>query len=79
MAGPAFRSLVFDDVPVPDFADVCVVDAAAALVRVVTAVRLKGWRGRLYFGPVRLLHPVVVRAMLRRAARGLAGGAPPPP
>jgi hypothetical protein len=154
MAVPAFRSLVFDDVPAPDFADVCViplppgaptdpkvwaerifsgegipgwvkaamglrqllvpvlgipkaprgvfavrkvvgdeallafddrhldfrvgvgVDTTTALVRVVTAVRLKGWRGRLYFGPVRLLHPSVVQAMMRRAARSLAGRKP---
>lgn len=155
MAEPGFHSLAFDDVPVPDFADVSVVplpagaptdpevwaerifsgrdvpgwvkaamgvrqllvpvlgipraprdvfavrrvvgeeallafddrhldfrvgvgvDTEASLVRVVTAVRLKGRRGRLYFGPVRLAHPVVVRAMLRRAAQGFAAEARP--
>jgi Protein of unknown function (DUF2867) len=45
------------------------VDAAAGLVRVVTTVRLKGRRGRIYFWPVRLAHPVVVRSMLRRAVK----------
>jgi hypothetical protein len=45
------------------------VDAAARLVRVTTAVRFNGWRGRLYFVPVRLLHPVVVQSMLSRAQR----------
>lgn len=36
-------------------------------VRVVTRVRLHGWRGQLYFLPVRLLHPAIVRAMVRSA------------
>jgi hypothetical protein len=47
------------------------VDAEAGLVRMVTTVRLHGLRGRLYFTPVALLHPPVVRAMLRSAARRL--------
>lgn len=47
------------------------VDSATRLIRVVTVVRLKGWRGRVYFAPVRLVHPVVVRAMLKRALREL--------
>ena len=46
-------------------------DAGARLLRVTTTVRLKGWRGRLYFFPVRLLHPLVVRAMMARAIRRL--------
>ena len=39
------------------------------LLRVTTAVRLKGWRGRLYFAPVRQLHPMITRAMMRSAIR----------
>ncbi|MER6579938.1 DUF2867 domain-containing protein [Nonomuraea sp. NPDC001023] len=50
------------------------VDREARLVRVTTTVRLKGRRGRLYFWPVRLVHPIIVRAMLRSAQRRL--GAP---
>ena len=46
-------------------------DAGARLLRVTTAVRLKGWRGRLYFAPVRLLHPLVVHAMMARTIRRL--------
>lgn len=46
-------------------------DAVARLLRVTTAVRLKGWRGRLYFAPVRLLHPLVVHAMMARTIRRL--------
>lgn len=49
------------------------VDPAAGLLRVVTTVRLKGLRGRLYFLPVRVVHPLVVRAMIRRSQRLLAG------
>lgn len=48
------------------------VDRDARLVRVTTAVRLKGARGRLYFAPVRLVHPIVVMSMLRRTRRRLA-------
>ena len=54
-----------------DFACGVEVDAGRRLVRVTTAVRLHGWRGRLSFAPVGLVHPVVVRSMLRRAARRL--------
>ena len=46
-----------------DFRAAVGVDAPARLVRVTTTVRLHGWRGRVYFAPVRLLHPVVVRSM----------------
>lgn len=54
-----------------DFACAVGVDRERRLVRVVTAVRLHGWRGRLYFVPVRLAHPVVVESMLRRTAARL--------
>ena len=56
-----------------DFRCAVGVDPEARLLRVTTAVRLHGWRGRLYFAPVRLLHPVVVQAMVSRAGRRLAG------
>ena len=52
-------------------------DASAKLLRVTTAVRLKGWRGRLYFTPVRLLHPLVVHAMMARTIRRLSCQAGP--
>ncbi len=55
-----------------DFRCAVGVDAGAGLVRITTAVRLHGWRGRLYFAPVRLVHPAVVEAMARRAGRRLA-------
>jgi hypothetical protein len=48
------------------------VDHETRLVRVTTAVRLKGSRGRLYFAPVQLAHPVVVMSMLRSTRRRLA-------
>jgi hypothetical protein len=54
-----------------DFACGVGVDARRHLVRMTTTVRLHGWRGRLYFAPVSLVHPVVVRSMMRRAARRL--------
>jgi hypothetical protein len=48
------------------------VDHETRLVRVTTAVRLMGRRGRLYFAPVQLAHPVVVMSMLRSTRRRLA-------
>lgn len=54
-----------------DFRCAVGVDAAARLVRVTTVVRLHGWRGRVYFAPVGLVHGPVVASMLRRAARRL--------
>lgn len=38
------------------------------LLHVTTAVTFKGWRGRLYFLPVRFLHDEVTRSMMRSAA-----------
>lgn len=66
------EALLKADEPHLDFRVGVGVDAERRLVRVVTAVRLKGWRGRVYFAPVRLAHPLVVESMLRRASRRLA-------
>ena len=51
------------------------VRADARFVHVTTAVTFKGWRGRFYFVPVRLLHDAVTRSMINRAARVLANSA----
>lgn len=48
------------------------VDTDQNLVRVTTAVMFHNWRGRVYFIPVGVLHPIVVRAMLMRTRRVLA-------
>ena len=45
------------------------VDRAHRLLRITTTVRLHGWRGRVYFAPVSLLHAVITRAMALRAVR----------
>jgi Protein of unknown function (DUF2867) len=55
-----------------DFRCGVAVEPAARLLRVTTTVRLHGWRGRAYFLPVRVLHPLVVRAMIRSAGESLA-------
>lgn len=65
--------LAFDDRHL-DFRVGVGVDAERHLLRVVTAVRLHGWRGRVYFAPVRLAHPVVTDAMARSAVRRCGGG-----
>jgi len=52
-----------------DFRAAVAADAEARLLRCVTAVRLHGWRGRVYFLPVRLLHDPVTRAMMHAAVR----------
>jgi hypothetical protein len=49
------------------------VDPDSKLVRVTTVVRFNGWRGRVYFVPVSVLHGPVTRAMMTRASRRLAG------
>jgi hypothetical protein len=46
-------------------------------VVLTTVVQLHDRRGRAYFALVRLVHPVIVRAMLRRAARRLSGSSNP--
>ena len=60
--------IVADDTHL-DFRCAVAVDRRMRLVRVTTTVRLHGWRGRVYFAPVRLVHPLVVGAMIRRANR----------
>lgn len=57
-----------------DFRCAIAVDEDARLLRVTTTVRVHGIRGRLYFAPVRLAHPVVVRALVRAAARSFERG-----
>jgi hypothetical protein len=51
------------------------VDPAAGLLHVTTAVALKGWRGRLYFMPVRFLHDAVTRSMIENAIGRVDGAA----
>ena len=58
-----------------DFRASVSVDLEARLLYVTTAVRLHGWRGRVYFAPVSLLHAPVTRSMARRAVRR-SGGRP---
>jgi hypothetical protein len=48
------------------------VRADGQLLHVTTAVALKGWRGRLYFLPVRILHDQITRTMMQAAARRAA-------
>lgn len=60
--------LAFDDRHL-DFRVGVAVDAHRDLLRVTTAVRLHGWRGRVYFTPVRVVHPLVTAAMIRSAVR----------
>lgn len=55
-----------------DFSAAVGVDPASGLLRLTTAVKLHGWRGRLYFLPVAFLHDPVCRSMMRRAAKRLA-------
>ncbi|MEV4774586.1 DUF2867 domain-containing protein [Microbacterium sp. LWH12-1.2] len=65
--------MVFDDEHL-DFRCAVGVDVRSGIVRVTTVVRLHGWRGRLYFTPVSLLHPLIVQSMLRRTRRVLVRG-----
>jgi hypothetical protein len=50
------------------------IDVEQRLLRVTTVVRFHGWRGRLYFIPVGLLHDPITRAMARRAVRDFVRG-----
>jgi len=51
-------------------------DPVTRMLRVTTAVWLKGWRGKVYFTPVSVLHDPVTRSMMRRAIRRVGGPAP---
>jgi hypothetical protein len=57
-----------------DFRAGVAVDVGQRLLRVTTVVRFHGWRGRLYFIPVGLLHDPITRAMARRAVRDFVRG-----
>lgn len=52
-----------------DFRAAVGVDVEARLLTITTAVRLHGWRGRLYFAPVSVLHGPVTRSMAKRAVQ----------
>jgi hypothetical protein len=52
---------------------VAAVHADDHLLHVTTAVQLKGWRGRLYFLPVRFLHDQITRSMMTAAAARSGG------
>jgi hypothetical protein len=45
------------------------VQADDHLLHVTTVVQLKGWRGQLYFLPVRFLHDQITRSMMTAAVR----------
>lgn len=47
------------------------VDSSRSLLSITTAVRFHGWRGRLYFVPVRFLHDPGTRSMATHAVRRL--------
>ena len=64
--------IAFEDTHL-DFAVGVGVSESTNTVRVTTTVRLKNVRGRLYFLPVRLLHPFIVQSMLKRSRRVLSG------
>jgi hypothetical protein len=44
-------------------------DDARGLLHLITVVQFKGWRGRVYFVPVRFLHDPISRAMMTGAVR----------
>ncbi len=50
-------------------------DPAAGLLYVTTAVALKGWRGRVYFAPVRFLHDPITRSMIHSAIKRVQAAA----
>lgn len=56
-----------------DFAVAVGVSEQSNTVRVTTTVRIKNRFGRLYFLPVRLLHPIVIQSMLKRSRKLLSG------
>lgn len=56
-----------------DFAVAVGVSEETNTVRVTTTVRIKNTIGRLYFLPVRLLHPIVIQSMLKRSRKLLSG------
>jgi hypothetical protein len=56
-----------------DFAVAVGVNEQNNTVRVTTAVRIKNRIGRLYFAPVRVLHPLVIQSMLKRSRKLLSG------
>lgn len=49
-------------------------DDRAGLLRATTVVQHHGWRGRLYFVPVGILHGPVLRSMMTRAVARAARG-----
>ncbi|MFF3685091.1 DUF2867 domain-containing protein [Streptomyces sp. NPDC002187] len=71
--------LLGEDASHLDFRASLLVDEDEDTVTLTTVVRIHNLRGRLYFGVVRLFHPMMARMMLSRTRRRLAYEAPPAP
>lgn len=69
------EALISEDDTHLDFRAAVSVSADPRLLQVVTVVRLHGWRGRLYWVPVSLLHGPVTRSMASRAVRKFVASA----
>lgn len=63
------EALISDNDTHLDFRAAVSVSSNPRLLQIVTVVRLHGWRGRLYWMPVSILHGPVTRSMARRAVR----------
>lgn len=61
------EALIASDDTHLDFRAAVGIDTDNRLLSVTTTVRLHGWRGRLYFIPVSVLHGPVTRSMAKRA------------
>ena len=58
-----------------DFRAAVGIDVERRLLRITTTVRLHGWRGRVYFLPVGVLHGPVTRSMANAAVRRVSSRA----
>lgn len=70
------EALIADDDTHLDFRAGVHVDPERRLLQVTTVVRLHGWRGRIYWLPVSLLHGPITRSMAKHAVRDFIAGAP---
>lgn len=68
------EALIRGDAVHLDFRVGVAADLDRRLLRVVTAVRVHGWRGRLYFAPVSIAHGPLTRVIAAHAARRVARG-----
>ncbi len=66
------EALIAEDDTHLDFRAAVYINPSRRLLQVTTVVKLNGWRGKVYWIPVSVLHAPITRSMAKRAVKNFA-------